>query len=181
MIPVPVLGSVAAISLDAIAMQVLTSAIATRVCYAYGFDATDPDMRHMINRMVARSYRNQAPKAGTMKKAGAAFDAAKGRVNWSKKLREDHRLLAAMEKLMKNLGDGKRVPVKNARMGMPVLSVVVGAGTNGHLLGDVAKQARHYAATVHLAQKYDLPLPANLRRDLEAADEDLKLVDEVAE
>lgn len=168
MIPVPVLGSVAAISLDLVAMQALTGAIATRVCYAYGFDAADPDMRHMIDRMVVRAYRNQTVKAGSFKKAGAAFDAAKGRVNWSKKLREDHRLMAAVEKLLKQVGDGSRVPVKNARMGMPVIGALAGAATNSFVLGDTVKQARHYGATVLLAEKHGLELPPNLRRDLDS-------------
>lgn len=168
MIPVPGLGSVAAITLDMVAMQVLSGAIATRVCYAYGFDAADPDIRHMIDRMVARSYRNQVAKAGAVKKAGAAFEAAKGRVNWSNKLREDHRLLAAVENLLKRLGDGGRVPVKNARMGMPLVAVFAGAGGNAHVLGDIAKQARHYAATMLLAEKYGLELPSNLRRALDS-------------
>lgn len=106
MIPVPVVGSLAAITLDIVAMQVLSTAIATRVCYAYGYDAADPGMRHMIDRMVVRAYRNQAAKAGTVKNASAAFSAAKGRVRWSKKLREDHRLMAAVEKLLKHLGEG---------------------------------------------------------------------------
>lgn len=167
MIPVPVVGSLAAITLDMVAMQVLSGAIATRVCYAYGFDAADPAMRHMIDRMVVRAYRNQMPKAGTVKSAGAAFDAAKGRVNWSRKLREDHRLMAAVEKLMKQLGDGSRVPVKNARMGMPVVAMFAGASTNAHVLGDIAKQARHYAATMLLAEKYRLELPPNLRQDVD--------------
>ncbi len=166
MIPVPVVGSLAAITLDMVAMQVLSGAIATRICYAYGFDAADPAMRHMIDRMVVRAYRNQAPKAGAVKNAAKAFDAAKGRVNWSKKLREDHRLMAAVEKLMKRLGDGGRVPVKNARMGMPLIAVFAGAGTNAHVLGDIAKQARHYGATLLLAEKYGLELPSNLRQDL---------------
>lgn len=167
MIPVPVVSSLAAISLDMVAMQALTSAIACRVCYAYGFDAADPEMKHMIERMVVRAYRNQAPKAGTVKSASAAFNAAKGRVNWSPKLRDDHRLMAAVEKLLKRVGDGGRVPVKNARMGMPVISVFIGAGTNAHVLGDTAKQARYYAATIFLAEKYGLELPANIRRDLD--------------
>ncbi len=171
MIPVPVLGSVAAIGLDMIAIQALTGAIATRICYAYGYDAADPDMRHIIDRMVARAYRNQVVKAGSVKKASAAFDAAKGRVNWSQKLRDDHRLVAAVEKLLKRAGDGKRVPVKNARMGMPVVSVLAGAATNSHVLGDTARQARHYGATMLLAEKHGLELPANLRRSLET-DED---------
>ncbi|GAB2472183.1 hypothetical protein [Jatrophihabitans fulvus] len=59
MIPVPVLGSVAAIGLDMIAMQALTGAIATRICYSYGYDAKDPSMKHVIERMVARAYKNQ--------------------------------------------------------------------------------------------------------------------------
>ena len=171
MIPVPVLGSVAAIGLDMIAMQALTGAIATRICYAYGYDATDPDVRHIIDRMVARAYRNQIAKAGSVKKASAAFDASKGRVNWSQKLRDDHRLMAAVEKLLKRAGDGKHVPVKNARMGMPVVSVLAGAATNSHVLGDTARQARHYAATLLLAERHGLELPANLRRSLEADDE----------
>lgn len=167
MIPVPVVSSVAAISLDMVAMQALTSAIASRVCYAYGFDAADPEMKHMIERMVVRAYRHQAPKAGTVKSASDAFNAAKGRVNWSPKLRDDHRLMAAVEKLLKRVGDGGRVPVKNARMGMPFISVFIGAGTNAHVLGDTAKQARYYAATIFLAEKYGLELPANIRRDLD--------------
>jgi EcsC protein family len=167
MIPVPVVGSVAAITLDMVAMQALSSAIATRVCYAYGFDAADPAMRHMIDRMVVRAYRKQAPKAETVKSASAAFNAAQGRVNWSPKLRDDHRLLAAAEKLMKQLGDGSRVPVKNARMGMPVVAIFAGAGTNAHVLGDIAKQACHYGATMLLAEKHGLELPPNLRQDLD--------------
>lgn len=170
MIPVPVLGSVAAIGLDMIAMQALTGAIATRICYAYGYDAVDPDTRHIIDRMVARAYKNQVVKAGSVKKAGAAFVAAKGRVNWSPKLRDDHRLMAAVEKLLKRAGDGKHVPVKNARMGMPVISVLAGAATNSHVLGDTARQARHYGATMLLAEKHGLELPPNLRRSLEASE-----------
>lgn len=171
MIPVPVLGSVAAIGLDMIAMQALTGAIAARVCYSYGYDAKDPEMKHVIERMVARAYKNQAAKAGSVKNAAAAFDAAKGRVNWSQKLRDDHRLMAAVEKLLKQAGDGKRVPVKNARMGMPFIAVFAGAATNQHVLGDTVKQARHFGATIMLADKYGLALPPNLRHDLVESDD----------
>jgi len=69
---------------------------------------------------------------------------------------------------MKQLGDGSRVPVKNARMGMPVVAIFAGAGTNAHVLGDIAKQARHYGATMLLAEKYGLELPPNLRQDLDS-------------
>jgi hypothetical protein len=171
MIPVPVLGSVLAIGLDMIAMQALTGAIATRVCYAYGYDAADPEVRHIIDRMVARAYKNQVVKAGSLKKASAAFDAAKGRVNWSQKLRDDHRLMAAVEKLLRRAGDGKHVPVKSARMGMPVISVLAGAATNSRVPGDTARQARHYGATVLLVEKHGLELPPNLRRSLEFDEE----------
>ena len=167
MIPVPVLGSAAAIGLDLVAMQALTGAIATRVCYSYGYDAADPEMRHVVDRMVARAYKSQVVKAGSMKQASAAFSATKVRVNWSHKLRDDHRLMAAVEKLLKHVGDGKRVPVKNARMGMPIIAVLAGAATNSHVLADTVKQARHFGATMLLAEKYGLELPANLRRDIE--------------
>ena len=172
MIPVPVLGSAAAITLDLIAMQALTGAIATRVCYSYGYDANDPDIRHVIDRMVARAYKNQVVKANSVKNAAAAFDSTKLRVNWSQKLREDHRLMAAVEKLLKQVGDGKRVPVKNARMGMPVIAILAGAATNSHVLGDTVKQARHYGATVLLAEKHGLELPPNLRRELDTGETD---------
>lgn len=168
MIPVPGLGSAAAITLDLVAMQVLTAAIATRVCYAYGFDAADPVMRHTIDRMVVRAYRDQGVKVGSVKNAGAAFNAAKGRVNWSQKLRDDHRLMAAVEKLLKQVGNGKRVPVQNARMGMPVVAVFAGAATNSHVLADTVKQARLYGATLLLAEKHGLELPPNLRHDLDS-------------
>lgn len=172
MLPVPVLGSAAAISLDIIAMQALTGAIATRVCYSYGYDAKDPAMKHVIDRMVGRAYKNQVVKAGSVKNAAAAFDAAKGRVNWSQKLREDHRLMAAVEKLLKQVGNGKRVPVKNARMGMPLIAVLAGAATNSHVLGDTVKQARFYGATVLLAEKHCLEIPHNLRRDFDSGEAD---------
>lgn len=168
MVPVPVVSSMAAITLDMLAMQALTTAIATRISYSYGFDAADPEMKHMIDRMVVRSYRNQAPKAGTIKSAGAAFNAARFRVNWSQKLRDDHRLLAAIENLLKRTGgSGGSVSVKEARMGMPVISVFVGAGTNQHILGDTVKQARFFAATMFLAEKHSLELPANIQRDVD--------------
>jgi hypothetical protein len=35
------------------------------------------------------------------------------------------------------------------------------------VLGDIAKQARHYGATLLLAEKYGLELPPNLREDLD--------------
>lgn len=160
---VPFAGGLAAITLDMVAMHVLSTAVATRVCYAYGFDVTDDEMRHLVDRMVMRAYRNQAPKAETARKAGAAFNAAKDRVKWSQKLRDDHKLMAAVEKLMKQSANGRAVPVDKVTKAMPVVAVVTGAGTNAYVLGDVVHQARLYAQTLYLAEKYGLPLPENLR------------------
>ncbi|MFG2021113.1 EcsC family protein [Actinomadura geliboluensis] len=170
---VPVAGGAAAITADIAVMQVLTTAIATRVCYAYGFDAADPELRHVVERMVARSFGEQIPKASTNRSANLAAAAVKGRKNWSKKLRDDHKLLAALEKLMKQWSGSSRIPVGKVAKGIPVVSIVTSAGTNGWVIGDVAKQARRYAQTLFLAEKYDLPLPAQLATFAgEADDED---------
>lgn len=160
---VPVAGGFAAITLDMVAMHVLSTAVATRVCYAYGFDVTDDEMEHLVDRMVMRAYRNQAPKAETAFKAGKAFNAAKDRVRWSQKLRDDHKLMAAAEKLMKQFANGRAVPVDKVTKAMPVIAVFAGAGTNAYVLGDVVRRARLYAQTLYLAEKYGLPLPENLR------------------
>lgn len=165
MIPVPGVGSAAAIGLDLLAMQVLTGALATRVCYAYGIDVQDLQMRPVVERMVARSYRDQAGKAAVMSQAGAAMTASAGRVNWSDQLRKNHQLMAALEKLMQNATRSARVPVQTVRMGLPFVSVVAGAGTNQYVLGDTANQARQYAATLHLASKYGLAMPSTLTGD----------------
>lgn len=160
---VPYAGGIAAITLDMVVMHVLSTAVATRVCYAYGFDVNDDRMKHLVDRMVVRAYRNQAPKVDTAMRAGAAFNVAKDRVRWSQKLRDDHRLMAAVEKLMKQFSNGRAVPVEKVAKAMPVVAVLAGAGTNAYVLGDVVHQARLYAQTLHLAEKYALPIPENLR------------------
>jgi hypothetical protein len=66
---VPFAGGVAAIGLDVVIMQVLSTAIATRVASAYGFDAISPDQRHLIDRMVLRAYKEQGPKAAAIREA----------------------------------------------------------------------------------------------------------------
>lgn len=161
---VPFAGGVAAIGLDLLVMHVLSTALATRVAYSYGYDVTTDEMRHHVDRMVQRAYRNQAAKVGTAHQASAAFNAAKDRVRWSEKLRNDHKLMAAVEKLMKKVGGGKAVPVGNVAKAMPVIAIVAGAGTNAHVLGDVVHQARLYSQTLYLADKYGLDLPGNLRQ-----------------
>ena len=162
---VPVAGGVAAIGVDMVAMHVLSTALATRVAYSYGFEVKDDEMRHLVDRMVLRAYRNQIPKAQTAQKAGAALNAAKGRVRRSEKLLTDHKLLAALDKLMQQFANGRTVPISRVAKGMPVVAVVAGAGTNAYVLGDVVHQARLYAQTLYLAEKYQLPLPENLRHD----------------
>lgn len=96
--------------------------------------------------------------------------ASAGRVRWSDTLRENHRLLDAVEKLMKTATGSTRVPVQNARMGLPVVAVVAGAGTNQYVLAATAHQALQYAATLHLARKHGLDLPPNLTDDDETTD-----------
>jgi hypothetical protein len=161
---IPVGGGALAITADVVLMQILTTAIATRVCYAYGFDAKEPELQHIVRRMVSRSFGEQAPKAGAARSANLAAQAAKGRQRWSKKLRDDHRILAALEKLMKKWNGVPNVPVGRAAKGLPVIAVVTSTGTNAFVIGDVAKQARYYAQTLFLAEKYGLPLPPALTR-----------------
>lgn len=159
---VPVAGGAIAIAADIVVMQILATAIATRVCYAYGFDAKDPELEHIVRRMVARSFGDQVPKASTARSANLAAAAAKGRKRWSQKLRDDHRVLAALEKLMKQWDNVPAVSVGKAAKGLPVIAVVASTGTNAYVIGDVAKQARLYAQTLFLAEKYGLPLPPAL-------------------
>jgi hypothetical protein len=159
---VPVAGGIAAIGTDLVAMHVLSTALATRVAYSYGFDVKDDEMRQLVDRMVVRAYRNQVPKAQTAQKAGAAFNVGKARVRRSEKLLTDHKLLAAVDKLMQQFANGRAVPISKAAKAVPVVAVVAGAGTNAYVLGDVVHQARLYAQTLYLADKYGLPLPENL-------------------
>ena len=161
---IPVAGGAAAITADVVVMQVLTTAIATRVCYAYGFDASDPELQHVVRRMVARSFGGQLPKASTARSANLAAAAAKGRKNWSKKLRDDHKLLAALEKLMKQWSNSPTMPIAKVAKGIPVVSILTSTGTNAWVIGDVAKQSRLYAQTLWLAEKYGLPLPDQLAK-----------------
>ena len=162
---VPVGGGLAAITLDILIVHVLSTSIATRVAHAYGFEPSSPETERMIERMVQRAYGEQVVKVGTQRKAGSAFAAAAGRKRWSEKLRKDHRVLAATEKLMKQAGNGAHVPVSRAAKAMPAIGVITGAGTNSYVLGDVAKQSVRYAQTVLLSQKHGLPLPPKLRDD----------------
>lgn len=158
---VPYAGGAAAITLDIVVMQVLTTAIDTRVAYSYGYDAADPDQWGMIERMVRRSYRDQTAKAAAMRHASSGFNAGINRQRWSAKLRQDEKLMAAVEKLMKQFAKTDHIPVRKVALAMPLVSIAAGAGTNAYVLGDVAKQATYFGQTNFLADKYALRLPAH--------------------
>ncbi|MET9878913.1 EcsC family protein [Actinacidiphila glaucinigra] len=163
---VPVAGIPVAMTADILVIQVLSTSIAARIAYSYGYDAKDPDEQRFIQRLVHRSFMAQAAKAKPLRDAARAADAVKGRIKWSNKLRQDHRLLAALEKLMQQLGPaGSRVPVQNVAKVVPFVGVLIGAGMNAAVLGNVAADARRYCQTRFLCDKYGLPLPAALATD----------------
>ena len=169
---VPVAGIPVAMTADILVVQVLSASIASRIAYSYGYDAKDPAEQAFIQRLVRRSFMAQAAKAQPLREAARAADAVKGRVNWSPKLRQDHRLLAALEKLMQQLGPaGARVPVKDVAKVVPFVGVLIGAGMNSAVLGSVAADAQRYCQTRFLCEKYGLPLPAALAGD---RDDDLE-------
>lgn len=159
---VPVAGSVAAIGLDLIVMHALSAAIATRAAHAYGLDPTSDSGREHLDRMLRQAWTAQAPKAQAVKSAKDAFVDGATRVNWSPKFRTDHRIAAAVEKLMKQLGNGNHVPIDKVVAKMPAIAVVTSAGINGAVLGSLAKTSIRYSQTIHLANKHNLELPPNL-------------------
>ncbi|MHA7286593.1 EcsC family protein [Arthrobacter sp. MDT3-44] len=160
---VPVAGIPVAMTADILVIQVLSTSIATRIAYSYGYDAKDPEEQLFIQRLVRRSFMTQASKAEPLHKVAQAAGAAKGRVNWSPKLRTDHRLLAVLEKLMQQLGPtGARVPIQNVAKVVPFVGILIGAGMNSAILGNVAADAQRYCQTRFLCERYGLPLPAAL-------------------
>lgn len=160
---VPIAGMPAAMTADILVIQVLSTSIAARIAYSYGYDAKDPDEQLFIQRLVQRSFMAQAAKAEPLHEAAMAAHALKGRVKWSEKLRQDHRIAAALEKLMKQMGPaGSRVPVQNVAKVLPFVGVLIGAGMNSAVLGKIATDAQRYCQTRFLCDKYGLPLPAAL-------------------
>lgn len=162
---VPVAGTLVSIPADALVIHMLSTAIATRAAYSYGFDADDEQQRGHVDRMVRNHYVDQAAKVGVVHKAAQAFDAGKNRVKWSEKLRNDHRILEAIERLMKAGAGGRAVPVEKVVSKLPAIGVVTSAGLNARTLGSVAKNARAYGQTLYLAEKYSLELPSALQED----------------
>lgn len=160
---VPVAGIPVAMTADILVIQVLSTSIAARIAYSYGYDAKDPDEQIFIQRLVRRSFMAQAAKVEPLREVARAAEAINGRVRWSDKLRADNRLLAALEKLMKHLGpSGSRVSVQNVAKVVPFVGVLIGAGMNSALLGNVAADAQRYCQTRFLCEKYGLPLPTAL-------------------
>ncbi|MFI7014819.1 EcsC family protein [Streptomyces sp. NPDC050164] len=167
---VPVAGIPVAMTADILVIQVLSTSIASRIAYSYGYDAKDPKEQEFIQRLVQRSFMAQAAKAKPLRETAQAANAVKGRLRWSQKLRQDHRLLAALEKLMQQLGPaGSRVPVKNVAKVVPFVGILIGAGMNAAVLGRVAADAQRYCQTRFLCDKYGLPLPAALATDWDDA------------
>ncbi|MHC5559294.1 EcsC family protein [Kocuria sp. U4B] len=163
---VPVAGIPVAMTADILVIQVLSTSIAARIAYAYGYDAKDPAEQAFIQRLVRRSFMAQATKAKPLHETARAAEAIKGRVRWSEKLRADHRLLANLEKLMQHLGPaGSHVPVQNVAKVVPFVGVILGAGMNSAVLGNVAADAQRYCQTRFLCDKYGLPLPTALATD----------------
>lgn len=163
---VPVAGSMAAIGLDLVVMHALSTAIATRAAHAYGIDPTSDAGRDHLDRMLRKAWTAQAPKAGTVKGAKDAFVDGAGRVRWSQKFRDDHRIATAVEKLMKQTSKGRHVPIEKVVAKMPAIGVVTSAGINGTVLGSLAKTSVRYSQTIHLAKKHNLALPPNLASGL---------------
>lgn len=160
---VPVAGTVTALTADIVVIQVLSTSIAARIAYSYGFDAKDPEEQEFIQRLVQRAFMAQASKAKPLNEVAQAASALKGRVRWSDKLRTEHRLVAALEKLMQQLGPaGSKVSVKSVAKVVPFVGVIISAGLNSAVLGRVADDAQRYCQTRFLCEKYGLPLPAAL-------------------
>jgi len=164
---VPIAGIPAAITADIVVIQVLSTSIAARIAYSYGFDAKDPEEQAFIQRLVRRSFLEQATKAAPLREVNHAAQMARGRVNWSSKLRADSRLLASLEKVMKHLGPGgAHVSVQSVAKVVPAVGILIGAGVNSMTLGRVAEDAKRYCQTRFLSEKYGLPLPDALSFDI---------------
>lgn len=160
---VPVAGIPIAITSDVLVIQVMSVSIASRIAYSYGFDAKNPAEQAFIQRLVLRSFAAQAAKAVPLRDTARAANAIRGRVRWSAKLRADHRILAAIEKLLAQLGPaGARVSTQSVAKVIPLLGILIGAGLNSAILGSVAADAQRYCQTRFLCEKYGLPVPPAL-------------------
>ena len=110
--------------------------------------------------------RSRPPRSALFDRQRRHTRPAREEFAWSAKLHKDERILAALEKLMNKFNATSTTPVGKVVNKMPGIAIVTAAGLNQQMLGDVAKQARHFAASQRLAEKYDLPLPDKLQRIL---------------
>ncbi|MGW3657103.1 EcsC family protein [Streptomyces sp. NPDC005151] len=162
----PVAGTLVAMTAGILVVQVLSTSIASRIAYSYSYDAKDPGEQIFIQRLVRRSFMAQAAKAKPLCETARAAHAVKGRIRWSDKLRQDPRLLAALEKLMQQLGPASsRVSVQEVAKVVPFVGASTGVSMNAAVLGSVAAVAQRYCQTRFLCDKYGLPLPAALATD----------------
>jgi hypothetical protein len=160
---IPIAGLPLSVTADVVATQVLSVAIASRIAYSYGYDAKDPSEQEFIQRLVRRSFIAQASKVKPLKDVANAAQAIKGRVRWSAKLRSNHRLIAAVERLLLQLGpQGGKVAVESVAKVIPFIGILIGAGMNATILGNVAMDAKRYSRTRFLCEKYGLPMPPAL-------------------
>lgn len=163
---VPVAGTLAALTADILVIQVLSTAIASRIAYSYGYDPKDPDEQIFIQRLVRRSFMTQAAKVKPLRDTARAAEAVRGRVNWSAKLRQDHRLLAALEKMLQQAGPASsKTSVQSVAKVVPYVGILIGAGVNSTVLGNVAADAKRYCQTRFLCDKHGLPFPTALATD----------------
>lgn len=171
MIPVPVAGIALSMTADVLVVQVLSVSIASKIAYSYGFDAKDPMEEEFIERLVRRSFAAQAAKAKPLNDVAKATKAIADRQRWSEKLLKDQRIIAALKKLMERIGgEGAKVSVKHVAKVLPFVGIVVGAGVNSAVLGNVAADAQRYCQTRFLCEKYGLPMPIALMQDADDSD-----------
>lgn len=176
---VPVAGMPASLTADFLVIQVLSTSIASRIAYSYGFDAKDPLEEEFIRKLVNRSFMAQATKAAPLNQVANAAAATAGRKNWSAKLLENHRLLAALKNLMEKAGPAApRATVGNVSKTLPVIGIVIGAGFNSAVLGAVAADAQRFCQTRFLSEKYGLPMPEVLADPQPVPDGDPEVIDE---
>lgn len=161
---VPIAGIPVSITADVVVIQAMSVAIASRVAYSYGFDAKDPDEQAFINHLVGRAFLAQAAKAKPLVDAHKAGLAIRLRIRWSDKIRTDHRVVAALEKLLAKWHPNGVVPIQSVKKAIPFVSILLGAGSNAWLLGKVAEDTQRFCATRFLCDKYKLPMPIALRR-----------------
>lgn len=159
---IPVAGSITSIGADLLVMHALSVAPATRTAHSYGIDLSTEEGGQHLENMIRGVWKAQLPKAAGVKAARDAFRDGAGRVRWSDKFRHEHRIAAAMEQLLKTVGHTQSASISTVVKSMPVLGLVTSAGFNSATLGTFANNCLRYAQTVHLARKYDLPLPFDL-------------------